>query len=53
VKLFTTASMNFISYASNDFAKAEYYNLHSIYWLAMHPIGGILVAFDCKKHSDI
>jgi len=47
--LFTTASMSFIRYATTDFAEAEYYALESVYWLAMYTIGGVLVAFVCRK----
>jgi len=49
VTLFTTASMSFIRYATTDFAEAEYYTLDNVYWLAMHTIGGVLVAFVCRK----
>jgi len=49
VTLFTTASMSFIRYATTDFAEAEYNTLDSVYWLAMHTIGGVLVAFVCRK----
>jgi hypothetical protein len=43
--------MSFIRYATTDFAKAEYYVLDSVYWLAMYTIGGVLVAFVCRKIS--
>ena len=49
VTLFTTASMSFIRYGTTDFAEAEYNTLDSVYWLAMHTIGGVLVAFVCRK----
>lgn len=49
--LFTIASMSFISYATTDFAEAEYYALDSVYWLAMYTIGGVLVAFVSRKTS--
>jgi hypothetical protein len=49
--LLTSVSMSFIRYATTDFAKAEYYVLDSVYWLAMYTIGGVLVAFVCRKTS--
>jgi hypothetical protein len=49
--LFTIASMSFISYATTDFAEAEYYALDSVYWLAMYTIGSVLVAFVSRKTS--
>ena len=49
--LLTSVSISFIRYATTDFAKAEYYVLDSVYWLAMYTIGGVLVAFVCRKTS--
>jgi hypothetical protein len=43
--------MSFIRYATTDFAKAEYYALGNVYWLAIYTIGGVLVAFVCRKKS--
>jgi hypothetical protein len=43
--------MSFISYATTDFAEAEYYALDSVYWLAMYTIGSVLVAFVSRKTS--
>ena len=49
VTLFTTASMSFIRYSTTDFTEAEYYILDNVYCLAMDTIGGVLVAFVCRK----
>jgi hypothetical protein len=49
--LFGAVSMSFIRYSTSEIAKAEYYILDGIYWIAMYVIGGFLVALISRKTS--
>ncbi len=49
--LFGAVSMRFIRYSTSEIAKAEFYILDGIYWIAMYVVGGFLIALISRKTS--